>query len=304
MQIRRIARSSLRRIAPLSLVVAAFSVASGAGAAGLFEGDSLGMSSMNPLARVIPSPQVRWQSSMAAFAASDRERAPATDGVLFVGSSTIRMWSHLADDFRTLPVINRGFGGSTMADCQYFARQLVLQYKPRQVLVYAGDNDLAEGRSPQQVVESFKGFVEIVRREMPNVPISYISIKPSPSRAALLPKIRETNALMSAYVRTLSNAGFIDIFTAMLDSNGAPRMELFGPDRLHMNDSGYALWTAIVGTHVLPPGGEAGIPPVSAQAAASAVVPVTTVPVASAAAAAAPVSVRPPLNAMKAVYRP
>jgi len=302
MQIRRLVRYSLQRIAPLSIAAASLAVATGAGAAGLFDGDSLGMSSMNPLARVIPSPQVRWQSSMAAFAASDRERAPATDGVLFVGSSTIRMWSHLADDFRTLPVINRGFGGSTMADCQYFARELVLQYKPRQVLVYAGDNDLAEGRSPQQVVDSFKGFVEVVRREMPNVPISYISIKPSPSRAALLPRIRETNTLMAAYVRTLPNAGFIDIFTAMLDSNGAPRMELFGPDRLHMNDSGYAVWTAIVGTHVLPPGGEPGTPAAAAHVPVA--VPVTTVPVTSAAAAAAPVPLRPPLNAMKAVYRP
>lgn len=304
MQIRRFARSSFRRIAPLSLAVAGLSVAMGVGAAGLFEGDSLGMSSMNPMARVIPSPQVRWQSSMAAFAASDRERAPLNDSVLFVGSSTIRMWSHLADDFRTLPVMNRGFGGSTMADCQYFARQLVLQYKPRQVLVYAGDNDLAEGRSPQQVLESFKGFVETVRAEMPNVRISYISIKPSPSRASLMPKIREANVLLSAYVRSLPNAAYIDVFTAMLDANGAPRTELFGPDRLHMNDSGYALWTAIVGAHVLPSPGEAGVPLQAVQVPTATGMPVTTVPVTSAAAAAVPVTVRPPLNVMRAVYRP
>lgn len=303
MQIRRLARRSLRRIAPLSLAVAGLAVAMGAGAAGLFEGDSLGMSAMSPMARVIPSPQVRWQSSMAAFAASDRERTPMNDSVLFVGSSTIRMWSHLADDFRTLPVINRGFGGSTMADCQYFARQLVLQYKPRQVLVYAGDNDLAEGRSPQQVLESFKGFVETVRAEMPNVRISYISIKPSPSRASLMPKIREANVLLSAYVKSLPNAAYIDIFTAMLDANGAPRSELFGPDRLHMNDSGYALWTAIVGTHVLPPSGEAGaVPLVSAHVPVSVGVPISTTPVGL--VNTAPVTVHAPLNAMKAVYRP
>lgn len=302
MQIRRLARGSFRRIAPLTLVIAGLSLAMGVGAAGLFEGDSLGMSSMSPMARVIPSPQVRWQSSMAAFAASDRERAPVNDSVLFVGSSTIRMWSHLADDFRTLPVMNRGFGGSTMADCQYFARQLVLQYKPRQVLVYAGDNDLAEGRSPQQVLESFKGFVETVRGEMPAVRISYISIKPSPSRASLMPKIREANALLSAYVKTLPNAAYIDVFTAMLDSNGAPRTELFGPDRLHMNDSGYALWTAIVGAHVMPSTAEPAVPMLSTQGVTPAGVPLTTAPLAV--STAVPVVVHAPLNAMKAVYRP
>ena len=307
MQIRRFARNSLRRIAPLSLAFAGLSVAAGVGAAGLFDSDSLGMSTMNPLARAIPSPQVRWQSSIAAFAASDRERAPANDSTLFVGSSTIRLWTHLADDFRSQPVINRGFGGSTMADCQYFARQLVLQYKPRQVMVYAGDNDLAEGRSPQQVVESFKGFVDIVRGEMPTVRISYISIKPSPSRASLMPKIRETNQLMTAYVKTLPNAAYIDIFTPMLDAAGNPRPELFGPDRLHMNDSGYALWSSIVGIYVQPPPGERGPSVVTGQAG-PAVSPVPAGPVAQTGAApvavpaAAPVTL-PPFNAMRAVYR-
>ena len=304
MQIRRFVRNSLRRMAPLSLAFAGLSVAAGVGAAGLFDNDSLGMSTMNPLARAIPSPQVRWQSSIAAFAASDRERAPANDSTLFVGSSTIRLWTHLAEDFRSQPVINRGFGGSTMADCQYFARQLVLQYKPRQVMVYAGDNDLAEGRSPHQVVESFKGFVDIVRSEMPTVRISYISIKPSPSRASLMPKIRETNQLLSAYVKTLPNAAYIDIFTPMLDAAGNPRPELFGPDRLHMNDSGYSLWSSIVGSYVLPPAGERGQVAATVQApppASSA--PVAQPVSASAVAAGAAPAMQPPFNAMRAVYR-
>jgi len=303
MQIRRF----VRRFAPLCLALAGLSIGAGVAAAGFFEGDSLGMAAMNPLARVIPGPQVRWQQSMAAFAASDREKAPAPEGVLFVGSSTIRMWSHLAQDFRQLPVLNRGFGGSTMADVQYFAPQLVLQYRPRQVLVYAGDNDLAEGRSPQQVVESFRLFVDQVRRELPESRISYISIKPSPLRAALLPKIRETNGLMAAYVRTLPNAAYIDIFTPMLDASGAPRMELFGPDRLHMNDSGYALWTSVVGSYVLPtPGSTTPSPALPAEASA----PVQSVQQIQQAVAmppptaGAPAVVKPSLNAMKAVFRP
>ena len=193
----------------------------------------------------------RWQASMEAFASADKAQAPAEDGVLFVGSSTIRFWTQLPQDFRDVPVvINRGFGGSTMADCQYFVKQLVLQYRPRQVFVYAGDNDLAEGRSPQQVLESFEGFVAAVRAELPETRIAYISIKPSPLRAELMPKAREANALLAGYVRTLPNSDYIDIFTPMLDLQGAPRAELFGPDRLHMSDAGYRLWRSVIADYV------------------------------------------------------
>ncbi len=193
----------------------------------------------------------RWQASMDAFASADKAQAPAEDGVLFVGSSTIRFWTQLPQDFRDVPVvINRGFGGSTMADCQYFVKQLVLQYRPRQVFVYAGDNDLAEGRSPQQVLESFKGFVAAVRAELPDTRIAYISIKPSPLRAELMPKAREANALLAGYVRSLPNSDYIDIFTPMLDLQGAPRAELFGPDRLHMSDAGYRLWRSVIADYV------------------------------------------------------
>lgn len=216
---------------------------------------------------------------MDAFAAADRQQAPVADGVLFVGSSTIRFWTQLPQDFRDVPVlINRGFGGSTMADCQVFVKQLVLQYRPRQVFVYAGDNDLAEGRSPQQVLESFEGFAAAVRAELPDTRIAYISIKPSPLRAELMPKAREANALLAAYVRTLPNSDYIDIFTPMLDAQGAPRADLFGPDRLHMSSAGYALWRSVIADYVgrgqptrqaapAKPGGEAAAVEVPAAAA-------------------------------------
>ncbi|MFN4121094.1 SGNH/GDSL hydrolase family protein [Acidovorax sp.] len=206
-----------------------------------------------PAQTALPAGYSRWQASMDAFAAADKLRQPQPDGVLFVGSSSIRYWAHMAQDFSSMPVvINRGFGGSTMDDCHHFVRQLVLQYRPRQVMVYAGDNDLAEGRTPAQVLESFQGFVRAVRAELPQAHIGYISIKPSPARAALLPQVRETNALLKAYVATLSNADFIDIFAPMLDAQGQPRADLYGPDRLHMNAEGYALWRGVIGPYLLP----------------------------------------------------
>lgn len=212
----------------------------------------------------------RWQASFEAFAAADRERAPAHNGTLFVGSSTIRMWTRMAQDFRQLPVvINRGFGGSTMSDCTRYVRDLVIRYQPSQVLVYAGDNDLAEGHTPQQVLESFQQFAQTVRAELPGTRIDYISIKPSPSRAHLMPRVRETNALIGAYVATLPNAGYIDIFTPMLAADGSPRGELFLGDRLHMNEAGYRLWQSIISARLT------GVPPAapSAQLATTAQLP-------------------------------
>lgn len=204
---------------------------------------------------VLPSPaHARWQASLASFARADQAHPPASDGVLFVGSSTIRMWPHLAEDFRQQPVlINRGFGGSTMADCSALARELVIQYRPRQVLVYAGDNDLAEGRSPAEVLASFASFVRSVRAELPASRIAYISIKPSPARLALLPRIRETNALIAEHLHTLADARYIDVFSPMLDAQGLPRPELFQGDRLHLSEAGYQLWQSAIAAHLAAP---------------------------------------------------
>ncbi|MEJ8823401.1 SGNH/GDSL hydrolase family protein [Variovorax humicola] len=197
--------------------------------------------------------QARWQSSLAAFAQADREALPSPNGVVFVGSSTIRFWTQLPADFPSQPVVvNRGFGGSTMTDCSLLARELVVRYKPRQVVVYAGDNDLAEGQSPLQVLASFARFAGAVRAELPGTRISFISVKPSPSRAALLPQIRETNNVVAAYLRTQANTDFIDTFTPMLGADGQPRVELFRADMLHMNDAGYRIWQSVVGPYLLP----------------------------------------------------
>ena len=196
-------------------------------------------------------PVARWGDTLAAFEKSDRTARPQPGGVLFVGSSSIRLWPSLPDDFRQVQVINRGFGGSTMADCSQLARQLVIQYRPRHVIVYAGDNDLAEGRTPRQVLQSFQQFVETVRAELPDARISYISVKPSPLREPLLDQAREVNGLISGYLEQLPNTSYIDVFTAMLDGSGRPRTDLYGPDRLHMNAAGYALWKQLVTTHLL-----------------------------------------------------
>lgn len=216
----------------------------------ILPGSALAQSTAAPGAQTVPS-HARWQGSLDAFAKADKERLPGIDGVLFVGSSTIRLWENLAQDFRDVPVIiNRGFGGSTLADCTVFVRQLVTQYKPRQVLVYAGDNDLAEGRSPEQVLQSFEDFVRNVRADLPGTRITYISIKPSPLRKSLMPKAEKANALIARYAQSMPDIGYIDIYTPMLDAAGNPIAEIFRSDRLHLNEAGYRLWQAQIAQYL------------------------------------------------------
>src|SRR4051794_23110466 len=159
---------------------------------------------------------LRWKESFDLFAAADRAHAPTPGGVLFVGSSSIRLWDSLEQDFRALPVVTkRGFGGSRLSDCSDHVSRLVLPYKPRLVIVYAGDNDLAEGATPADVLASFKRFVRGVHRDLPETRIAYLSIKPSPLRAALLAQAKDTNKLIQTYSGTVPNLDYIDIFSKM-----------------------------------------------------------------------------------------
>lgn len=196
-------------------------------------------------------PDASWEQTLAAFDALDREHAPRPGGVLFVGSSSIRLWDSLQKDFAALPVvINRGFGGSKLSDCVRHLDRLVVPYRPRLVLVYAGDNDLAGGRTPEDVLARFKAFAEGVHASLPATRIAFISIKPSPARAHLLPDIRRANALVRDYAATVPNTEFIDVFTPMLAADGGPRPELFRADALHLNATGYALWRTVIAPYV------------------------------------------------------
>ena len=190
-----------------------------------------------------------WEQDMRRFAAADAMAPPPRGAVLFIGSSSIRFWDTLAADFPGVPVINRGFGGSQIRDSTWYADRIVVPYAPRMIVLYAGENDLESGRSPQQVRDDFHAFVARVRRDLPEVRIAYISSKPSPLRVRMMEAERQANALIEADAARL-NVQFIDVFTAMLDVHGQPRGELFGEDRLHMNRSGYELWKRVVAPYL------------------------------------------------------
>jgi lysophospholipase L1-like esterase len=190
--------------------------------------------------------EAKWEEDIRRFEELDRSHPPPPGAVLFVGSSSIAMWTSLARDFPSTAVINRGFGGSEVEDSLRYADRIIIPYKPRLIVLYAGDNDLASGKSPARVFADYRALVSKVHRGLPDARLAFISIKPSPARRHLEPQIRGVNERVKAFVAGSGWLAYIDVFAAMLGADGAPRRELFVEDELHMNAAGYALWREAV----------------------------------------------------------
>lgn len=183
-----------------------------------------------------------WEPAIKAFETQDRQHPPAPGQVVFVGSSSIRFWNTLAADMAPVPVINRGFGGAQLSDLRHYADRVIRPYRPRAVVVYAGENDLGFWWAwPGLVVDRFQALVEHLRRQDPKLPILFLAIKPSPHFANRLARQREANQRLKAYCAATPGLHFIDIAGPMLDAGGRPRPELY-QDGLHLNAAGYALW--------------------------------------------------------------
>lgn len=187
-----------------------------------------------------------FEEEIRAFEAEDRLRPPPEGAVLFIGSSSIRMWETLGQDFPGVPVINRGFGGSEMEDTVRYAHRIALPYKPRQIVVYAGDNDLGGGKAPEAVADAFASFVRLVHAQLPATRIGFVAIKPSLMRWHLIDMVRKTNGLVREICARDPRLDFIDIVPAMLGDDGMPRQELYVEDGLHLSVQGYAIWRAAV----------------------------------------------------------
>lgn len=196
------------------------------------------------------APADRFEPAIAAYEEADQKAFPPKEAILFIGSSSIRGWRSLEQDFPEYEVINRGFGGSWVSDCIYFMDRIVIPYSPKVIVFYAGENDISGGTDPEVVRAGFQRFVERSREKLGNVHIAYISMKPSPRRWQMAEAKREGNALIETFTGSDENLSYIDVFEPMLGADGKPRENLFGGDELHMNESGYALWTEIVGKHL------------------------------------------------------
>jgi hypothetical protein len=194
-----------------------------------------------------------FEDEIAAFEAADRQHAPPDRPIVFVGSSSIRFWSTLAEDMAPLPVLNRGFGGSQLSHVIHFADRTAIHYRPRAIVLYAGDNDLDErtGKTADDVVADFQTFKDLVHSYVPDTRVYYLSIKPSRMRWARWPEQAKANAAIAALAAADPGLGFIDVATPMLATGEPPARELFRFDGLHLSPRGYALWTSVVRPRLL-----------------------------------------------------
>ncbi len=197
------------------------------------------------------NPSARWESTIQKFEEQDNANPPKKNHVVFVGSSSIRMWK-LDKSFPELQPINRGFGGSEIADSIYFADRIILKHQPRVVVLYAGDNDLAKGKTPERVTSDFKQFVATVHKSQPDTKIVFIAVKPSIARWKLIDKVRAANAAVAEICSKNESLEFVDIDAPMLGDDGKPRPDLFLKDGLHMTEAGYEIWSDLVRPHIVP----------------------------------------------------
>lgn len=205
--------------------------------------------SVSLLAQVAPRDPARWEPNIKAFEEKDRQNPPLKGGIVFVGASSIVRWN-VTEFFPDLNVINRGFGGSEMADIAHFAHRTVLPYEPRIVVLYPGENDIARGVSPETVAAGFQRFVATVHDALPRPRILIIGLKPTPARWQHNDAMLKTNELFRAIAARHEGVAYISVTKSMLGADGLPRPDLFVEDRQHLSRAGYEIWTEIVRPHL------------------------------------------------------
>gem|GEM_PF-510993 len=195
-------------------------------------------------------PFAKWEKSIQAFEQEDAKSPPPKNEIVFVGSSSVRMWK-TEPSFPGFKIINRGFGGSQIVDSVHFIDRLVLKHEPRDVVFYAGDNDIAGGKTAERVFSDFKAFADKLHAALPQARLHFIAIKPSVSRWKMAETQRVANQSIANYAQSTNWISFVDIWEAMLDADGKPRGSLFLKDGLHMSEDGYRIWNAAVLSHLL-----------------------------------------------------
>jgi lysophospholipase L1-like esterase len=205
------------------------------------------------LLAIVVQAQEQFAKEVAAFQKKDSVEQPPKKAIVFAGSSSFTKWTTVQSAFPTHVIINRGFGGSTLVDVIHYAEQAILTYEPKQVVIYCGENDLASSDTvtAQHVLQRFKTLFQLIRNRLPDAQVSFISIKPSPSRQKLMPVIEETNQLIRGFIDKEQNAAFIDIYDKMLTPEHTPNKDLFVSDLLHMNLRGYAIWQAAIAPYLV-----------------------------------------------------
>ena len=199
-----------------------------------------------PRHQVVGQDFQKWEKEISTLEQEDQPKKPKKGSIVFTGSSSIRLWENLPEYFPGKRILNRGFGGSQTDEVVYFADRLITTYKPKQVVIYSGDNDIAAGKTPEKVLADFEALFTKIRKATPRATVTFISIKPSPSRKQHLPNINRANALIKEFLEKEKRTAYVDVYNPMLLPSGKPKPELFRADSLHMTKAGYDIWAEVL----------------------------------------------------------
>lgn len=203
-------------------------------------------------ANVYAQQKPRYWDDVEVIKKYDQLYSPPRNPILFTGSSSIRKWNDLERTFSSYTVLNRGIGGAVINDIKFYLNPLILAYKPRQVVIYIGENDLPDTAStPDSIFNRTKALLLAIRDSLPGIPIVYISIKPSPVREQYINKAIASNELIRNFISSQTKMSFVDVFSRMLTKQGKTRPELFVDDMLHMNEQGYRIWQKTIKPYLL-----------------------------------------------------
>ena len=188
-----------------------------------------------------------FQSEIKSFEKQDSLQSPLSNGILFIGSSSIRKWADLETRFPNSNIIKRGVGGCELWQInQFYTKAILLPYKPAKIFLYAGENDIASGRTALQVYAEFKKFWTLVRTKIPNAKVYYLSIKPSPSRAEHFAEFNKANALIKAFLKNKPKGKYVDMGSSIVHADGSADLSLYESDNLHLNSKGYDRWEKVL----------------------------------------------------------
>ena len=194
-----------------------------------------------------------FMSEIKAFRKADSIATPPKNAILLIGSSSFTKWKDVQEYFPEHTMLNRGFGGSSLTDVIYYANDVILKYRPKQILIYCGENDIAGSSTvnADTVFERFKILYGIIRSKFKKVPIAFISMKPSPSREKYLVTMQKANEQIKSFIEKQKRAAYIDVYHSMYDADGKILNHIFLSDKLHMNAAGYKIWQGIIGPYLV-----------------------------------------------------
>ncbi len=200
----------------------------------------------NPISKIAEEPPEIWHNEIRRLGRRVGKLSDQKNLIAFYGSSSVRLWVSIGKDLESFNILNLGFGGSTFAWCIHYFQEIFKGVEPAKIVLYAGENDLAQGRTPQEVLNDCKNLVQLIKNKYPEVELAIISLKPSLERESMIPLIIETNLLLSKYVIGELNAQFINVFGQMITIDNRPKPELYLSDGLHLNKKGYAVWSGVI----------------------------------------------------------